>query len=354
MRIRWRGFELPTRVVVDRGTVTQGYGKFIAEPFERGYGHTIGNSLRRVLLSSLEGAAVIWAKIEGISHEFTAVPGCREDVTEIVLNLKQLLLRTDASGEQLLVVEKKGTGPVLAGDIQVNEKVEIVNPDLLICEMSDSATFKAEIGVRRGRGYRTAEELAVEGGDRDLGVIPIDASFSPVRRVRYATENARVGQRTDYDRLTLEIWTDGTIGPEEALAEAGMILRKHLNPFVKYFELGREIPQAEAIRRELESPEEIRKRERLEQLSQPVSILDPSVRASNCLQAEGIRTLAELVRRSETEMLKVRNFGKTSLREIKKKLAELSLSFGMPMPGGETQAQVQVQAPAETQTESQS
>jgi DNA-directed RNA polymerase subunit alpha len=333
MRIRWRGFELPTRLIVDRETLTSSSGKFIAEPFERGYGHTIGNALRRVLLSSLRGAAVTWVKIDGISHEFTAIEGVREDVTEIVLNLKNLLVQTDVDEEQRLVIEKSGGGPVLASDIQANEKVEIVNPDLHICELTDGASFRAELGVGRGRGYHSAEEIAADR-ELDLGTIPIDAAFSPVRRVRYSTENARVGQRTDYDRLNIEVWTDGTVSPEDALAEAGMILRKHLNPFVKYFELGKEIPQAEIIRAQIETPEEARKRELHERLGQSVSVLDPSVRAANCLEVEGIKTIGELVGHAEPDMLKIKNFGKTSLRELKKKLADMNLSFGMQVEVG--------------------
>jgi DNA-directed RNA polymerase subunit alpha len=333
MRIRWRGFELPTRVVADRETLTSSYGKFYAEPFERGYGHTIGNSLRRVLLSSLEGAAATWVRIDGISHEFTAIPGCREDTTEVVLNLKQLLVQLDNGSEQVLRIEKDGEGPVTAGDIQAGEKVTIVNPDLQICELTSKGSFKAEIGVRNGRGYVTAEELTASGGDTTLGTIPIDASFSPVRRVRYATENARVGQRTDYDRLALEIWTNGSVRPEDALAEAGMILRKHLNPFVKLSELGNEISQAEsAMRPKIESPADARARELKEKLEMSISALDPSVRATHCLEAEGIKMLSELVERTEADMLKIRNFGKTSLRELKKKLEEMGLSFGMQVP----------------------
>jgi len=333
MRIRWRGFELPTRLIVDRETLTSSSGRFFAEPFERGYGHTIGNALRRVLLSSLRGAAVTWLKIDGVSHEFTAIEGVREDVTEIVLNLKKLLVMTDVDEEQRLVIEKSGAGPVLASDIQANEKVEIVNPDHHICELTGNASFHAELGVGRGRGYHSAEEIAAER-ELDLGTIPIDAAFSPVRRVRYSTENARVGQRTDYDRLMIEVWTDGTISPEDALAEAGMILRKHLNPFVKYFELGKEIPQAEIVRAQIETPEEARKRELRERLGQSVSVLDPSVRAANCLEVEGIRTIAELVGHAEPDMLKIKNFGKTSLRELKKKLADMNLSFGMQVEVG--------------------
>ncbi|MHC5053362.1 MAG: DNA-directed RNA polymerase subunit alpha [Planctomycetota bacterium] len=331
--MRWRGFELPTRLIVDRETLTSSYGKFIAEPFERGYGHTIGNALRRVLLSSLKGAAVTWVKIDGVSHEFTAIEGVREDVTEIVLNLKRLLVKIDVDEEQRLVIEKSGGGPVLASDIKANEKVEIVNPDLQLCELTDNATFSAELGVGRGRGYHAAEDIGSER-ELDLGTIPIDAAFSPVRRVRYSTENARVGQRTDYDRLTIEVWTDGTISPEDALAEAGMILRKHLNPFVKYFELGKEIPQAEIVRAQIETPEEAHRRELREKLAQSVSILDPSVRAANCLEVEGIKTIGELVSRAEPDMLKIKNFGKTSLRELKKKLADMNLSFGMQVEVG--------------------
>ena len=331
MRIRWRGFELPTHVVVDRGTLSASYGKFIAEPFERGYGHTIGNSLKRVLLSSLEGAAVTWVKIDGVSHEFTAVPGCREDVTQIVLNLKQLLVRTDSDGEQTITFEKDSAGPVLAGDINTGEQVEIVNPDLQLCELTNKGALRVEIGVRRGRGYRTAEEYAA-GHELDLGTIPIDAAFSPVRRVRYSTENARVGQRTDYDRLTMEIWTNSTVSPEDALTEASMILRKHLNPFVKYLDLGREIPEAEVVRAQIESPREAKERDLREKLAQPVSVFDPSVRAANCLEVAGIRTVGELVRHPEADMLKIKNFGKTSLRELKKKLAEMGLSFGTAIP----------------------
>jgi len=333
MRIRWRGFELPTRLVVDRETVTSSYGKFIAEPFERGYGHTIGNSLRRVLLSSLEGAAVTWIRIEGISHEFTAIPGCREDTTEVVLNLKQLLVSVEDGNEHVLRIDKSGEGPVTGGDVETNDKVTVVNPDMVICELTSKGKFKAEIGVQKGRGYKTAEELSAASGDTTLGTIPIDASFSPVRRVRYSTENARVGQKTDYDRLVMEIWTNGAIRPEDALAEAGMILRKHLNPFVKFSELGKEIPQAEsAMRPKIESPADARARELKEKLSMSITALDPSVRATHCLEAEGIKTLGELCERTEADMLKIRNFGKTSLRELKKKLEEMGLSFGMQVP----------------------
>ena len=245
-----------------------------------------------------------------------------------MLNLKRLLVRIDVDEEQRLVIEKSGGGPVLASDIKANEKVEIVDPDLQICELTDNVTFTAELGVGRGRGYHAAEDIAAER-ELDLGTIPIDAAFSPVRRVRYSTENARVGQRTDYDRLTIEVWTDGTVSPEDALAEAGMILRKHFNPFVKYFELGKEIPQAEIVRAQIETPEEVHRRELREKLSRSVSVLDPSVRAANCLEVEGIKTIGELVARAEPDMLKIKNFGKTSLRELKKKLADMNLGFGI-------------------------
>ncbi|HVY60269.1 MAG TPA: DNA-directed RNA polymerase subunit alpha, partial [Planctomycetota bacterium] len=236
MRARWRSFELPTKIEVEKASLTSTYGKFIAEPFERGFGITVGNSIRRVLLSSLEGAAVTTVKIEGVQHEFSSLPGIVEDVTDIVLNVKQLLVkvRTDEPRKIKIDVKKKGT--VTGADIQPDAMVEVVNPDLVIATLSEEVPFKMEMEVRRGRGYVTAEENDSE--DREIGVIPIDSIYSPVRRVRYRTENTRVGQLTDYDKLILEIWTNGTVHPENALVEAAKILRKHLIPFVNYFELG--------------------------------------------------------------------------------------------------------------------
>jgi len=335
MRIRWRGFELPTAVQVDEETKSDTYARFTAEPFERGYGITVGNSLRRVLLSSIEGTAPISVHFQNATHEFTAIPGMYEDITNIILNLKGLLIKIRGEGPERLRIRKSGEGPVTAADIEANQNVEIVNPDLQIATIvKDDVTFEAEVVVAKGRGYKAAEELRLP--EQALGVIPMDATFSPVRRTRWGTEDTRVGQMTNYDRLILDVWTDGTVTPEEALVEAASILRKHLNPFVKYFELGPELERETLIEAgagagEL-TPED---RELAAKLEQPVSVLDPSVRAANCLAAEGIRTLRDLVQRTETEMLQVRNFGKTSLKEMKSKLADLGLYFGMEMPSTE-------------------
>lgn len=345
MRIRWRGFELPTHVTLNKETATDKYGMFDAEPFERGYGVTIGNSLRRVLLSSLEGAAVMSMRLEvghkgeegkfkttQISHEFTAIPGLFEDVTDLVLNIKELRLKLFTDESVVLKIEKKTKGPIKASDIVKNERFEIVNPELVLCNLTDDIYFDLELTARRGRGYRTAEENIV--ADQIVGTIPIDSVYTPVKRVRYKVENTRVGQQTDYDKLNLEIWTDGTISPEMALVEASTILRKHFNPFVKYFELGKQI-ESEGVSSPaaaLEAGEDNNARELREKLQQPVSVLEPSVRAENCMAAANIQTLADLVRLAESDVLKIKNFGKTSLKEIKKKLGDMGLSFGMELP----------------------
>ena len=330
MRIRWQGFELPTRVLPDHENMTAGYGRFVVEPFERGYGVTVGNSLRRALLSSIEGTAVTSIKIQGVTHEFTASDGIQEDVVDVILNVKELLLRLHDDSPVTLHIEKSGVGPVTAADIQENDRFEVINRDLQLCTITDEkASFAVEMVARKGRGYKTAEENAAEAGEQVIGVIPVDSIFSPVRRVKYHTENTRVGQVTTYDRLTLEIWTDGTISPEHALVEGSTILRKHLHPFVKYFEIGAELERREKEQDQQESEEQIQMRELHEKLALPVSVLDPSVRAENCLSAESIQTIGDLVRRNEPDMLKVRNFGKTSLKEIKKKLTDMGLSFGM-------------------------
>lgn len=350
MRIRWRGFELPTHVTLEKETATERYGKFTAEPFERGYGVTIGNSLRRVLLSSLEGAAASSLRVEvthkgedgkpkttHVSHEFTAIPGLYEDITDLVLNLKELRLKLHTDEPITLKVERKGKGPVKAGDIPRDERFEIVNPDLTLCALTDDVTLNLEMTARKGRGYRTAEENITP--DQPIGVIPVDSIYTPVRRVRYKVENTRVGQQTDFDKLILEIWTDGTITPEMALVEASTILRKHMNPFVKYFELGKQIEAAgvEVPVGELEAGEEAAARELREKLKLPVSVLEPSVRAENCLAAANIQTLGDLVKMTEADVLKIKNFGMTSLKEIRKKLADMGLSFGMEVPA-ETEA----------------
>ena len=331
MRIRWKGLELPTRVVMDSASTTPTYGLFIAEPFERGFGVTVGNSLRRILLSSLEGAAVMGIKIEGVLHEFSSVEGVREDVTDIVLNVKGLVVRLEGSEARTIVLEAHAPGPVTAAMIQADPNVEIINKDHKICTLSKKMDFRMELRVAKGRGYITAEENTPEG-DQEIGYIPVDSLFSPVERVRYRTEDTRVGHRTNYDRLLLEIWTNGTLSPEMALVEAGKILRKHLNPFVEYFHPGEEVGAEAAAPAEEAAPEEyVSELER--KLAMPIAQLELSVRAANCLESENIMTVGQLVRLSEEDLLAVRSFGKTSLREVKRKLADLGLSLGMDLEG---------------------
>ncbi|MFQ6047824.1 MAG: DNA-directed RNA polymerase subunit alpha [Phycisphaerae bacterium] len=345
MRVRWRGLELPTRVVRDESISTDSYGRFIIEPFERGFGTTVGNSLRRILLSSLEGAAVVRVKIAGARHEFTSLPGVLEDVTDIILNIKSLVVRLEADEPKTMYVETSSKGQVVADQIVADPAIEVLNRELVLATLTDDVPFRAEMTVARGRGYVTAEELAAE--EQEVGVIPLDAIFSPVTRVRYRTEDTRVGQRTNYDRLLLEIWTDGTVSPEMALVEAAKILRKHLNPFVQYFELGEELA-GEAV--EAPAPGAELDAEMLRKLSMGISELELSVRASNCLESAKITTVGELAQMSEADLLKVRSFGKTSLREVKRKLADLGLSLGMdlsrynlPRPSSRTEETAGVQ-----------
>ncbi len=326
MRVRWRGLELPMRVVCDQDSLTPTYGLFTAEPFERGFGTTIGNSLRRILLSSIEGSAVAWVKIKGVQHEFSTIPGVVEDVTEIMLNIKQLNIKLHTEDPRIVKIEKKKAGAVTAADIQADANVEIVDPEQHIALLTEDTDFSAEMEVRRGRGYVTAEENADE--DQVIGVIPVDSLFSPVRRVRYRTEDTRVGQKTNYDRLVMEIWTNGIVEPEMALVEASKILRKHLNPFVHYFEIGDELPPVEqkavtGVQALLEGLQPVED----ERLSRPVAELDLSVRASNCLEAEHIDTIGDLVAMSPDELMNIKNFGRTSLKEIQARLAEIGLSL---------------------------
>lgn len=326
MRIRWRNFELPSQVRLDVDTATEQYGRFIVEPFERGFGTTIGNGLRRVLLSSIEGTAVTSVKIDGVVHEFSSIPGVLEDVTQIILNFKKLRVRMHTDAPCMLALEANQKGDVLASQIETDHNVEVVSQDLKICTLTDNVPFKAEIQVRKGRGYVTAEDNATD--DMEVGVIPLDSIFSPIYRVKYAIENTRVGKFTNYDRLVLEIWSDGTVDPEMALVEASKIYRKHLNPFVQYFELKDDLA-IEGGSLAPEGDETAKRRETEELLSKPVDILDLSVRSKNCLDSENITTLRDLVTNSESDMLKVRNFGKTSLKEVKTKLSALGLSLGM-------------------------
>ena len=305
------------------------YGKFMAEPFERGFGTTVGNSLRRILLSSLEGAAVSTVKIKGAEHEFSSLPGVMEDVTDIILNIKSLIVRLEADEPKEMKLSVSKAGPVTAGMIEGDPSITVVNKDLVLATLTEDVPFEMTLTVGKGRGYVTAAEHLRDEEEQEVGVIAVDSIFSPVTRVRYATEDARVGQKVDYDRLILEIWTNGTISPEMAMVEAAKILRKHLNPFVQYFELGSETASEDAVSslREVAAPAvnpEVQGK-----LSMPIQELDLSVRANNCLESAKIQTVRDLVKKTDADLLKVRSFGKTSLREVKRKLADLGLSLGM-------------------------
>jgi DNA-directed RNA polymerase subunit alpha len=328
MRITWRGLELPTRVERDTKVTGDRYGKFYIEPFERGFGTTIGNSLRRVLLSSLEGSAVTSIKIEGVSHEFTSLNGVMEDVTDIVLNVKNLTVRLTDSGPKIMKVSAKKAGVVKAADIAADPAIEIIDKDKVIATLTKDVDFEMEMVVETGRGYvPAAERLATaDRYDQEIGRIEIDASYSPVTRVRYTTEDTRVGQRTNYDRLIMEIWTNGTVTPEMALVEAAKILRKHINPFVEYSELGTETVVGEAAVEEAQPRVD---KELETKLNMPIQELELSVRASNCLESAKVETVRHLVKMSESDLLEIRSFGKTSLREVKRKLADIGLSLGM-------------------------
>jgi DNA-directed RNA polymerase subunit alpha len=331
MRIKWKGLELPTRVVADAATMAETYGRFVAEPFERGFGVTIGNSLRRILLSSLEGAAVTGVKMEGVLHEFSSIEGVIEDVTDIILNVKGLVVRLEGDEPRIITLEATKAGPVTAAQIQTDPNVEIINKNHLLANLSKDVDFRLEMRVAKGRGYVAAEQNTSE--EQEIGFIPVDSLYSPVVRVRYRTEDTRVGQRTNYDRLIMEIWTNGTVTPEMALVEAAKILRKHLNPFVEYFQPGEELgAEAVPVAEEAAGAEEyVSELER--KLAMPISSLELSIRAANCLEAENIMTVGQLVRLSEEDLLNIRSFGKTSLREIKRKLADLGLSIGMDLEG---------------------
>lgn len=324
MRIRWRGLELPTRVINDQDVSTPNYGKFSIEPFERGFGTTIGNSIRRVLLSSLEGASVTNVRLANAGHEFTSIPGVLEDVTDIILNIKSLIVKSHSDEPKTLVVRSNVKGAITADMIEADPAIEIINGDLVLATLTDNVPFEMEMEVKTGRGYVPADEMVDPDEEQEVGVINIDAFFSPVTRVRYATVDTRVGQKTNYDCLVLEIWTDGTISPEMAMVEAAKILRKHLNPFVQYFELGEQIIESgktEAVR---EVDTELQRK-----LAMSIQEMELSVRASNCLESANIETLGQMVSMPESELLKIRSFGKTSLREVKRKLVDMGLTFGM-------------------------
>lgn len=325
MHIRWRGLELPSQVVCDSSTLTANYGCFYAEPFERGFGTTIGNGLRRILLSSLEGSAVTQIKVHNAQHEFTTIPGVLQDCTDIVLNIKSLVVKNHSESTKVLRVERNTAGDVTAADIETDESVEIINKDLVIATLTDDVPFVIEMVVENGRGYVSSGEH-VEGG-QEIGIIPIDAVFSPVTRVRYDVEETRVGQTTNYDKLTLEIWTDGSISPEMALVEASKILRKHLAPFVQYSELGSQVHSAARTGSPGGGDAALEGK-----LNMTLADMNLSVRASNCLESENIMTVRDLVALTEDQLLEVRNFGETTLTEVQQKMRELNLHLGMRVP----------------------
>ncbi|MCG8406430.1 MAG: DNA-directed RNA polymerase subunit alpha [Phycisphaerales bacterium] len=338
MRIRWRGLELPTRVMRDDAASTQTYGRFIVEPFERGFGTTVGNSLRRILLSSLQGAAVTHVKIKGADHEFMTLAGVNEDISEVILNVKSLIVKSTSDTSKTMRLAVKGKSgqmtEIRASEIEADAALEVVNKDQLLVTLTDDVEFEMEMTVACGRSYVTADENKPENEDQVIGVIPVDSVFSPITRVRYHVEDTRVGQSVNYDRLVMEIWTNGTVKPEMALVEAAKILRKHLNPFVQYFELGQGLGLEGSIQ-EADSADASAPAGADESKSaMPISVLDLSVRSSNCLASANITTLGELLQYDEGSLLKLRSFGKTSLREVKRKLADHGLAL-QPSEDGE-------------------
>ena len=320
MGIKWRDFQLPKRLECDESTYTNTYGKFYAAPFERGYGVTLGNSLRRVLLSSIEGSAVTSIKIPAVLHEFSTIPGILEDLPEIILNIKSLVLNSHSKIPKTIYIKADSKGAVKAEDIKVDGTIEIINPDLHIATLTKDTKFNVEMEVSKGRGYVPAELNKKE--DKVAGVIPIDSIFTPIKKVSFSVENTRVGQRTDYDKLILEISTNGAITPKDALLYASNILQRHLDIFVNFGQLPEDV---------LEEEPEMSKEEiaLYEKLRLPISELELSVRSSNCLREANIKTIADLVKRAEEEMLSFKNFGKKSLSEIKELLMGMGLTLGM-------------------------
>lgn len=318
----WRDLIKPKRIEVEPETFNDFYGKFVCEPLERGFGITLGNSLRRILLSSLHGAAIVSVQFDGVPHEFTTIPGVREDVTDIILNLKSVNLKVVAEEEEVIKIhlDVKGKKVVTAEDIITDDKVEIMNPDQHIATLNKNGVLHAEMVVKTGKGYVPAEKHETE--DQQIGIIPIDALFSPIRKVTYVVGNARVGQRTDYDKLTFEVWTDGTVNPQDALAFAAKVLKEQASPFINFEE--EPVEEAEEEKKEEEAKVN-------ENLFRPVSELELSVRSSNCLKNANIKHIYELVQKTESEMLKTKNFGRKSLNEIKGILEEMDLHFGMKL-----------------------
>ena len=316
MARNWRDLIKPKSVPVDQDSLSDYYGKFVCEPLERTFGTTLGNSLRRVLLNSLQGAAITAVKIDGALHEFTSVPDVVEDVTDIVLNLKEVVVRAHDPKTHTLRIEKEGPAVVTAGDIQGTDQIEILNPDHVLCTVAKGGRFSAELTVNVGRGYVPAERNKQPG--QPIGTIAIDALFSPIKKVNYTVTNARVGQITDYDKLTLEVWTNGSVKPQDAVAYAAKILKDQLTIFINFEE------EDESLVREEEEDEPLN-----ENLFRSVEELELSVRSANCLQNANIHLIGELVQRTEAEMLKTKNFGRKSLKEIKEILADMGLQLGM-------------------------
>ena len=312
---------IPEALNIDDKSKTDNYSRFTAEPYEKGYGHTVGNSLRRILLSSLEGAAVVAVRIKGARHEYSAVNGVQEDVVNIVLNLKKLRVRLKGEGPETVQISVKGKKEVKASDIRENSNVDIINKDLVIAHVESGAEFEAELEIARGSGYLTSDEIRARM-NLPMEFIPMDAIFSPIQKVHYTVENARVGQRTDYDKLVLEVWTDGTVSPAAAVSNTAALLRRSIMPFLPPEESAKEPAKAEEAKKEGGG-------ELSGKLDQGVEMIELSSRASNCLKVAGIRTIGELVRKSEDDLLAVKNFGQKSLDEIKEKLKEMGLDLGM-------------------------
>jgi DNA-directed RNA polymerase subunit alpha len=315
----WRDLIKPRGLVVDQESLSNTYGKFVAEPLERGFGITLGNSLRRVLLSSLQGAAITSVKIEGVEHEFMTIPEVAEDVTDIILNLKEVLLQIHTNEVKTIRIEADGPREIKAGDIIADGQVEILNPGHHVLTISEGGRVRMEMTARRGRGYVPADRNKVPG--QPIGTIPIDALFSPIRKVNYQVTNARVGQQTDYDKLTLEVWTDGSVAPADAVAFAAKIVKEQLSIFINFDEAEEPVEEVKPVEEQKLN----------ENLFRSVDELELSVRSANCLQNANIKTIGDLVQKTEAEMLKTKNFGRKSLKEIKEILAEMGLSLGMKL-----------------------
>lgn len=324
----WKGFQKPKRFECNRETLTATHGQFYAQPFERGFGTTIGNSLRRVLLASIEGAAITAVKIDGVLHEFSSIQGVTEDTTDIILNLKQIPMKISVDHPETIYIRAEGPGEVKAGDIETNPNVEILDPDVHIATLSEEGRLEMEMRVKSGRGYVSADRNFDQ--DLDIGYIPIDSIHSPVRRVNYRVDDARLGQTTDYDKLILEVWTNGAVPPQDAVGLAAKLLKDHMSLFINFEDVQETAEQVASQTTERFN----------ENLNRSVEELELSVRSYNCLKNADIRTIGELVRKTEAEMLKTKNFGRKSLNEIKEILQGMGLSLGMISGAGSAEAEV--------------